>query len=74
MRNPFGRLFSSIRDNSEAIMRVQLRQAEDRFLKLASDGRHDDALALAAEYSEWLEEDDEWGFIYLNDLSEFARD
>jgi len=55
-------------------MRIQLRQAEDRFLKLASDGRHDDALALAAEYEEWLEEDDEWGFIYLNDLSEFASD
>lgn len=68
-KNPFGDLFSSIRDNSEAIMKIQLRQAQSRFTKLTRAGRYEDALALAAEYQEWIVEADEWGFLYLNDLN-----
>ena len=69
-KNPFGDLFSSIRDNSEAIMRIQLRQAQSRFTKLTRAGRYEDALALAAEYEEWILDNDEWGFLYLNNLSD----
>ena len=50
-KNPFGDLFSSIRDNSDAIMRIQLNQIQNQFTKLSRAGRHHDALALAAEFA-----------------------
>ena len=69
-KNPFGDLFSSIRDNSDAIMRIQLNQIQKQFTKLSRAGRHHDALALASEYEEWILDNDEWGFLYLNNLSD----
>ena len=69
-KNPFGDLFSSIRNNSDAIMRIQLNQIQNQFTKLSRAGRHHDALALAAEYEEWILDNDEWGFLYLNNLSD----
>ena len=69
-KSPFGNLFSSIRKNSDAIMRIKLYQVQKQFTKLSRAGRHHDALALAAEYEEWILDNDEWGFLYLNDLSD----
>ena len=51
-------------------MRIQLNQIQNQFTKLSRAGRHHDALALAAEYEEWILDNDEWGFLYLNNLSD----
>jgi len=71
--NPFNRLFSSIEENSKEICIAQLTLMERQFIKIEKDNP-EDARALAQEYAEWLNDDEEdMGFMYMARLSELLN-
>ena len=68
--NKFGKLFKNIEANSAAICTTQLELMEVQFDRHIKEGNDDNAIAIAQEYGEWLDESvEDMGFMYMAHLS-----